>query len=573
MAGDGHAKEDMGPDSRPAPAPESPGASKPHRPPGYASKPHRPPGYAYEHFDRAAQLRRMLLFSLARWLMTVALACSIYALLWSFSSKTALTNDKKREFNGLIIGLSIGLGLNTASSIKAITAEVRWWLLSLGPWSPRESDLILQSENLSRLILLGCTSRRLIVRLFVAFFLLVNIASQVALAALGLTYNLNPADKVTVTKPGLVSVPDLSSIQTAKVLSSSNPSQAISALRYTANSYGLVALTYGFGVLSEVPQPGAIFNPDNNLTYCGGHNSCRYVFFEATTVNSSYYSMVATSRYVSTSASCQSWRIVRGGNGMQRSIVVGDANNTEFGPLPALNGPDQTLFMYDPEQPSGDTWSVVSAMEASSKEPWFYRCNVSVGPVQNAVVKEHLLGANLSRMAVSAIALQGYGASTTTGSSNSTARLQFQSYPAEAWFGSPQRGDVGGMGLMMAQFSAGVIAVTAQSNSNIVVPGLVPLKGVTVEIPHWSYVHLVLGLTVGLQLLFAVVALATTSRVQVRGHSHLAMASLLRPVLHGVSSRASAANGRQIASMLGASAQLSYVPSGRAGGYHVETDH
>lgn len=324
--------------------------------------------------------------------------------------------------------------------------------------------------------------------------------------------------------------------------------------------------------MSEIPPPGAIFNPDNNLTYCGGHNSCRYVFFDATPNNSSYYTMVATTRYVSTSAACQSWRVVRGGDGTQRRIVIGDANATEFGPVPTLNGPDQNLFMYDPREPAGDTWSVVSALEASSKDPWFYRCNISVGLVQNAVIKEHLLGANLSRMAVSAIALQGYGASATTGVGNSTSRLQFQSYPAEAWFGSPHRGDVGAMGLTMAQFSAGVIAVTAQSNSNIVVPGLVPLKGVTVEIPHWSYVHLILGLTAGLQLLFAVVALATTSRVQVRGHSHLAMASLLRPALHGVSSRASSANGRQIASMLGPDARLAYVPSGRAGGHHIETD-
>lgn len=343
------------------------------------------------------------------------------------------------------------------------------------------------------------------------------------------------------------------------------------SLRRRRRSYGLVALAYGFGVMSEVPQPGAIFNPDNNLTYCGLDNSCRYVFYESTTPNASYYSVVATSRYVSTSASCQSWHVVRGGDGMQRNIVIGDANATRFGPLPALNGPDQTLFMYDPEEPAGDTWSIVSAMEASARDPWFYRCNISVGPVQNAAVKEHLLGANLSRMACQAIALQGYGASTT-GIGNGTRGLQFQSYPAEAWFGAPQRGNVGAMGLLMAQFSAGVIAVTAQSNSNIVVPGLVPLKGVIVEIPHWSYVHLILGLTVGLQLLLAVVALATTSRVQVRGHSHLAMASLLRPALHGVSSRASGANGRQVASMLG-SDQLSYVLGGRAGGYHVETAH
>lgn len=43
-----------------------------------------------------------------------------------------------------------------------------------------------------------------------------------------------------MTKPGTVAVPDMSHIQTNKVLSSN--SQAISALRYTANKY---VLDYG----------------------------------------------------------------------------------------------------------------------------------------------------------------------------------------------------------------------------------------------------------------------------------------------------------------------------------------
>lgn len=54
------------------------------------------------------------------------------------------------------------------------------------------------------------------------------------MATLGLTYNINPADKFTVTSPGIVSIPDLSTIQTFKVLSNKS-SQALSALRYTAN--------------------------------------------------------------------------------------------------------------------------------------------------------------------------------------------------------------------------------------------------------------------------------------------------------------------------------------------------
>ncbi|KJZ76837.1 hypothetical protein HIM_03714 [Hirsutella minnesotensis 3608] len=516
--------------------------------------------YAYEPFDRKSQFRRLLFRSLTRWLITVALAASIYGVLWSYSSKPVLAS--KRAFNVVILGLSIGLGLNIASSLKGMVSETRWWLLSLRPTSPREADLILQSENLSRMILLGLNTSRFSIKLFVSFWLLVNLAAQIALATLGLTYNVNPSDKFALTRPGLVSVPDMSEIQTNKVLSP-RPSQAISALRYTANSYGLVALAIGFGSLHEIPQPGAVFNPDNNLTFCG-QTSCRYVFYEATPSHASYFANVATNRYVETSASCQGWRVLQGGDGLRREIVIDDSEKSKYGPLPALNGPEQTLFMHNPAEPSGDTWSIVMALEASSTDPWFYRCNVTIGSVINAVAKEHLVGTSVSRMAAPAIALQGYGASTT-GVANSTTQLQFQSYPAESSFGRPVRGDTNAFSLLLAQFSCGVLTVVAQSNSNILVPGLMPIKGVTLEITSWKYVHLILATGVGLQLLLTVLALVTANSVQVRSHSHLAMAGLLRPVLRDVSS---VANGRQVASMMGADARLSYAP-GRGGGYHL----
>jgi hypothetical protein len=56
---------------------------------------------------------------------------------------------------------------------------------------------------------------------------------------LGLTYNVNGADKIVPTVPGTVTIPDLTSIQTEKVLSShqQTPSQlqTLNALRFTAN--------------------------------------------------------------------------------------------------------------------------------------------------------------------------------------------------------------------------------------------------------------------------------------------------------------------------------------------------
>ncbi|KND88327.1 hypothetical protein TOPH_06932 [Tolypocladium ophioglossoides CBS 100239] len=507
----------------------------------------RPGRYKYEQFNRSKQLRRLCVTSLVRWLMTAALAASIYCVLWSYSSRNAMASSKRREFNTLIIGLSLALGLNIASALKANVTELRWWLLSLRETSPREVDLILQSENLSRLVTLGCVSRRLPVQMFVLVWVLLNV--------------------FTVTSPGIVSIPDLSTIQTFKVLSSKS-SQALSTLRYTANNYGLVALSYGFATADQIPAPGTLYNQDTNLAYCSD-TDCRFVFFESTTSNASYESNAATNRYVSTSAKCESWRVLSGGDGNMENITIDDADKTVVGPLPAENGPDQTLFLNDPEEPSGDTWSVVRAFEASTTDPWFYQCNVSVGPVVNAVIKEHRLGVNITRMAPPAIALQGYGASTT-GVSNSTKQYQFQSYPAESFYGLPMGGDTGLMSIMMARFSIGMIGVTALSNSNIDVPGMVPLKAIMLEINRWKYVYLILGLTVGLQLFFAVISVLVANRVQVRGHSHLAMAMLLRPALQDVGYRAASASGRQVAAMMAPGARLSYAPE-RGGGYHFRS--
>lgn len=61
-------------------------------------------------------------------------------------------------------------------------------------------------------------------------------ASQIALALLGLTYNVIPAETFAVTKVGLVSIPDLSDIQSDKVLAKSlATTQVLNARRYSAN--------------------------------------------------------------------------------------------------------------------------------------------------------------------------------------------------------------------------------------------------------------------------------------------------------------------------------------------------
>ncbi|OAQ58567.1 hypothetical protein VFPFJ_11643 [Purpureocillium lilacinum] len=478
------------------------------------------PSYAYEQFHRDKQLRHMAFTSLCRWLLTVALAVSIYGVIWSYSAKEAMPASKKKEFNTLIIGLSIGLSLNLASSLKGDVAELRWWLLSLHGCTPREADLILQSEHLSRLIMLGWTSRRSIVRSIVAVFMAFNLASQLALALLGITYNVNPADKFTVTTPGIVEIPDMSDIQTKSALAQNtsrnlNESQEVNARRYTANTFGIVSIALSEGNITTFPKPGKIFNPDDPSVFWDDEKQTyAYVFYESSPENAVYYTNVASNRTISLHAKCDSWHVIKGGDGLSANITVqyDDGQREEWG-LPSVNGPDQTMYFNDPAIQSGDTWGQVDVFEASKTDPWAYRCNITIDPVLNAVIKGHEVGANVTRYAAPAIALQGYG-SSVYGLTNDTKLYQWQSYPAESRFGFPANGSADLMGNIVARYAIGAIAVTAQRNPNIQARGMVPQKGITLEVTNWTYLHLILGLTVGMQLLIAVVSILIANRVQ-----------------------------------------------------------
>lgn len=49
-----------------------------------------------------------------------------------------MSTEIKREFNALIIGLSLGLGMSITISLEAMAVEIRWWILELRDWPKRE---------------------------------------------------------------------------------------------------------------------------------------------------------------------------------------------------------------------------------------------------------------------------------------------------------------------------------------------------------------------------------------------------------------------------------------------------
>ncbi|KAJ6787789.1 hypothetical protein PWT90_01466 [Aphanocladium album] len=560
--------------------------------------------YAYEHFHRGKQLRRLLAKSMVRWLITVVLCVSIYGVLLSYSSHDALPQRKKLEFNTLIIALTISLGLNIASSLKANAFELQWWLLSLRRYKPREADLIMSSEQFTTMLQLGWTTRHTLIQIFVTVFITMNIGSQIALALLGITYNINPANKMTITKPGPVSIADLRDIQGINVLGTpkkhNNLTEDVNSRRYSANMFGQVGLGLGDADESKIPPPGTLYNPDlpqvffpfqipdesedsgnsgdgddaddddaDDQTATDGklppnvanNYSYQYIFFETTVGNATYEASAATNRSVTVSATCESYKVTQGGNGLSPNITVRGAAGDETAYLPVANGVSQIMYLHDPATEANDTWSRVSAFEPSETDPWFYVCEVSLGNVTNAVIKEHYMASNFTRYVPPAIALQGYG-SSVDGLTNTTTNYQFQSYPSQTYFGRPARGQGVKMAKLVSRYAINALVSSALSNTNIDARGMTPQRAITLEITKWKYVHLIIGLTIGVQLLLHIAAVLVANRVQVREQRGLATASLLRPLLSGVGERASMARGKQIAKLIGKDITIRYEPVG-----------
>ena len=83
-----------------------------------------------KYFSPRKQLRKLLLDGLCRWAVTSLLILCLYITLLHYSAKEVMNQSKKLQFNALITGLSIGLGLSIAGSLQEMALEVRWWILS-----------------------------------------------------------------------------------------------------------------------------------------------------------------------------------------------------------------------------------------------------------------------------------------------------------------------------------------------------------------------------------------------------------------------------------------------------------
>jgi hypothetical protein len=220
-----------------------------------------------------------------------------------------LTNTEVKCFNAIMVGLSIGLGLNIASSLKHYGLIFRWSLLTREYVPLPVFDLILGCENLSNVFKLMLISlpgidrypvlrflrlnRRIDTSKFTSavclLWLLVNAGAQVLVASLSIFWPVAPSDNMPLFTRGDVSVSDLSAWQM-----NADDNLQISA----ANAYGIAGAQYPtVSIDDKTPR-------DNGVAIMDGDGFYEYTFLNRNP-DSLHSNFAPSSRTIRSRASCQ----------------------------------------------------------------------------------------------------------------------------------------------------------------------------------------------------------------------------------------------------------------------------
>lgn len=122
------------------------------------------------------QLYKLLLRGFLKWFISLAMMASLSGIMYNYSTNVRPMSEKdKQTYNFLVVGLSLALGMNLASSLKQMVVDMRWWILSLTKRNLREVDLILHLDSLTEVTKLAFVAPRLAPACF--SWLLLNIVS------------------------------------------------------------------------------------------------------------------------------------------------------------------------------------------------------------------------------------------------------------------------------------------------------------------------------------------------------------------------------------------------------------
>ncbi|KAH8650629.1 hypothetical protein BGZ60DRAFT_498422 [Tricladium varicosporioides] len=493
--------------------------------------------YAAHHYPykdhTGRQLRHILFTSLGRWVVTLLLCAGYIGAVLYYRGRGAQDEMHKKVFNTITTGISISMGLNIASAFKDMSLNMRWPILHMRKRSLEEVDHFLHADSLLKLSHLALMSRTPLVILGALSWLFINILAQAGIAMLSLTYSWDAATDGVLFHNGNVSIADMAHFYPT-TLSFKGSTQDE---EYTAHLYGSLANNYIVNTTQYKPKAGDIYqNSGASIFVDDPARTVQFLFSDSPT--GAYQvgtGSVYTDRTINVTWGCSSYKVTSNGSGNVTSLQVANIGTVNV----STTVVDSTTYFTTRPATTAVSWSrnycgsnkrcsVVEVFEANSTDPWYYKCNITVGKTYNDPKNVSYISDEMAWIAGSSIAQVGY----------IIREQEAQVYPRGSDWGKIARGDANSVGKIIATFASGSIAGAELFNPQTSYLGPAPSQGMYLKVGHKYFFFVIIGLICGCHLLFCIIVAILANRVKVGPSSHLDMALLLRPIadaLEGVS--------------------------------------
>ncbi|MCJ1479828.1 hypothetical protein MMC13_008514 [Lambiella insularis] len=497
------------------------------------------------------QILRLLLWGLARFIITGVLVGGLYVTLWTFEAKSVLSEVQKKIFNTIITALSLALGINIASSFKNVAIDTRWWFLSRKRRPLKEIDMILNNNSLTTLSELAAGSiKRPTIMLVCLLWITINIAAQAGVAMLGLTYSMNPSADPAEPVLAQISITNMSRYYFGQA------ETQLSADQFSAHMYGEMSLNLFY---DNIPEDQPIISPvepltlfsDLNVAYWVAPEYAQHVFLEMP-AESIFSGAFYSNRTIIGSTNCTAYPVTQGYNGDSQTIYYTKNNRMAVANFEMIE-PKSTTYYTSPQLGDcGPRCANVCAFENNGDQGFYYECEIAISNVTNATLPEHQVSDTIAKIAAGSIALQGYQAINLTD--------QYQRYPTGFECGIWQNGNAAGMAAIMTQFAIGSISAADLNNPvlNETRDSLVPGQGVQLTLDHPNSIHAILITICAVHLVLFVAGALLANRVVVIDDSYLAIARLLRPIVEKLGDEGGLLDGDEICEALGENMQVVY---------------
>lgn len=502
-------------------------------------------------FDSNSQRRRLILKSMFHWSVTLFLCGCLTACLGGFQSLILMTLPQKHAFNALITMFSLFLGNNLTSSFREYAQMLRWRLLASAYRPLEQFELLLQCESQMKVLKLLWTARTPgkiwlnKMQLFCAAWLSVNLALQVLVALLGLTYNLDNS-LTPERKYGMISICDLSVIR--DIWSEPNPSYF--AQLGSANSYGIQGQDYDFTSDSN-------YKPQNSPTvFANDAYSTMEYRFQDQNVDTPDVTLLSH-RTINSTATCQSCRVLEGGYANTSVVTYLNEHNQAITLDVVRVGPGAVTYIGVLNSTCGPRCSEVMALQSATTDsdriphPSFFRCKNTVSEVLG--IKEYIQpgqSASLYQMPdkqakIMAGAIGWSGFNHTSGDP-----FQYVRYSLDSWWSPNQIATVDTIAHRIMEFSAEGIAAMDFNGPRTNVSGYYPIPAQVVTV-QWQWASAILAVIPFIQLLGLLCIIKWANQAVIKDTSALATARLLRPIVERLGPKGCLLTGKEIASELG----------------------